>query len=133
VGVAAVVAAAGELRLFVDGRDVAALAVADTRAARRRGLLGRDDLDGALMIAPCRSVHTIAMRFAIDVAYVDRDGSVIATSAMRSGRVGLPRWRARSVIEAAQGSFASWNLRIGSVVALRRGDETTADVSARAT
>jgi uncharacterized membrane protein (UPF0127 family) len=52
--------------------------LAVTRAARRRGLLGRDALDvsAGMMLAPCVSVHTAFMRFPIDVVFVDRDGVV---------------------------------------------------------
>jgi len=52
--------------------------LAITRAARRRGLLGRDALDvsAGMMLAPCVSVHTAFMRFPIDVVFVDRDGVV---------------------------------------------------------
>ena len=49
------------------------------RASRRHGLLGRDRLDDghALVIAPCGSVHTFFMRFAIDVLFVKKDGRVV--------------------------------------------------------
>ena len=52
--------------------------LAVTRAARRRGLLGRDalDLSAGMMLAPCVSVHTAFMRFPIDVVFVDREGVV---------------------------------------------------------
>ena len=49
-----------------------------TRADRRKGLLQRDGIEGALLIDRCRSVHTIGMRFALDVAFV----SVQACEAM---------------------------------------------------
>jgi len=52
--------------------------VALTRSVRRRGLLGRDalDLSTALILAPCAAVHTIFMRFPIDVVFVDRRGGI---------------------------------------------------------
>ena len=52
--------------------------LAMTRSARRRGLLGRDalDLSTALILAPCVAVHTVFMRFPIDVVFVDRDWHV---------------------------------------------------------
>jgi uncharacterized protein len=48
--------------------------VAATRVDRRRGLLGRNalDLSAALILAPCAAVHTVFMRFPIDVVFVDR-------------------------------------------------------------
>ncbi|MFQ5557215.1 MAG: DUF192 domain-containing protein, partial [Acidimicrobiales bacterium] len=50
---------------------IASLEIAESRRARRRGLLGRDGIDGALLLCPARSVHTFGMRFPIDVAHCD--------------------------------------------------------------
>ncbi|RPI09277.1 MAG: DUF192 domain-containing protein, partial [Actinobacteria bacterium] len=61
------------------GEVLASLEVADTRATRRKGMLGRDGIDGALLLVPARSVHTLGMRFDIDVAFLDRDGVVKRT------------------------------------------------------
>ena len=41
---------------------------------RRRSWLG---CDGVLLLAPCRSVHTIGMRHEIDIAFVSSDGRVL--------------------------------------------------------
>ena len=46
---------------------------------RARGLLGRVSVDGVLLMAPCRDIHTIGMRNPIDVAFLDRGGRVIAS------------------------------------------------------
>lgn len=51
--------------------------LACTAWARLRGLLGRDALDGVLLLAPCCDVHTFWMRHPIDVAFVASDGTVI--------------------------------------------------------
>jgi uncharacterized membrane protein (UPF0127 family) len=99
--------------LLRDGEVLAALEVAATRRSRRRGLLRRDGIDGALLLRPARSVHTIGMRFAIDVAFCDRDFVVLATCTMGRYRLGLPRMRARCVLEAEQGAFERWALRPG--------------------
>jgi len=102
------------------GDEVLASAeVASTRQARRRGLLGRDGVEGALVLTPARAVHTLGMRFDLDVAFVARDGTVLAVCQMRRRRVGRPRWRARSVIEAEAGAFERWGLRVGDVVEVR--------------
>jgi uncharacterized protein len=99
--------------LLRDGEVLASLELAPTRRARARGLLGRDGIDGALMLSPSRAVHTLGMRFAIDVAYCDAELRVLRVVTMPRYRLSLPRWRARSVIEAEAGSFARWNLRPG--------------------
>jgi uncharacterized membrane protein (UPF0127 family) len=102
------------------GEEVLAAAeVADTRARRRRGLLGCDSIDGALVLTPARAVHTIGMRFDLDVAYLDREGTVLDCHRMRRHRIGLPRVRARSVVEAQAGSFGRWRLRPGDQLEVR--------------
>jgi uncharacterized membrane protein (UPF0127 family) len=99
--------------LLRDGEVLASLEVARSARDRRRGLLGRDSVEGALLLEPARSVHTVGMRFAIDVAYCDKSMTVLRTTMMRPYRFGLPVWQAHAVIEAEAGAFARWELRPG--------------------
>ena len=99
--------------LLRDGEVLAALEVAEGFAARSRGLLGRDGIEGALLIKPGRSVHTVGMRFPIDVAFCDRDLTVVATITMRRFRLSRPRLKARCIVEAEAGAFDRWSLRPG--------------------
>ena len=105
--------------LLRDGEVLAALEVADTRAARRRGLIGRDDFEGALLLKPARAVHTVGMRFPLDVAYCDDDLRVLETVCMKPRRIGAPRWRARCTIEARSGAFDRWGLRPGDCLEIK--------------
>ncbi|MCX5122788.1 DUF192 domain-containing protein [Streptomyces sp. NBC_00347] len=95
------------------------LEVAASYRARTRGLLGRDGIEGAMLLTPASSVHTFRMRFAIDVAHLDRRLTVIALTTMVPGRLGLPRLRARHVLEAEAGAMAAWGLRVGSRLGVR--------------
>jgi uncharacterized membrane protein (UPF0127 family) len=99
--------------LVRDGEVLATLEIAESHRSRARGLLGRDDFDGALLLRPAKSVHTIGMRFPIDVAFVDHNLVVLRTVRMSPWRLGLPCWKANGVIEAEAGTFASWELRAG--------------------
>ena len=99
--------------LLRDGEVLASLEMADNRRARSRGLLGRDGLDGALLMRPCRSVHTLGMRVPIDVAFCDDDLQVLRVVTMPRHRVSRVVWRSRAVIEAEAGAFARWGLRTG--------------------
>jgi uncharacterized membrane protein (UPF0127 family) len=92
------------------------LEIATSYRARTRGLLGRDALDGALLLSPASGVHTFRMRMPIDVAYLDRRLRVLAVRTMPPGRLGLPRPRARHVLEAEAGAMARWGLRAGAEV-----------------
>ncbi|MET9729792.1 DUF192 domain-containing protein [Streptomyces sp. NPDC006458] len=92
------------------------LEVATSYRARTKGLLGRDGIEGALLLSPASGIHTFGMRIPIDVAYLDRRLRVLAVRTMPPGRLGLPRPRARHVLEAEAGAMAGWGLRAGTVV-----------------
>ncbi len=92
------------------------LLLADTRATRNKGLLGRSDLapTEALLIKRCRWVHTFFMRFAIDLIYVNREMKVRKTvSNMRPYRLGLPVLSACDVIELKAGFLERHPVKIG--------------------
>jgi uncharacterized protein len=89
--------------------------VADTRAARNQGLLGRDGLDmsHAFVLSPCFSIHTAFMRFPIDVLFVDRDGCAVKiVHALAPWRLAMAV-RARHVVELAAGELRGSDVRIG--------------------
>ncbi|MFJ8592744.1 DUF192 domain-containing protein [Streptomyces sp. NPDC093598] len=92
------------------------LEIATSYRARTKGLLGRDSIEGAILLSPANSVHTFRMRIPIDVAYLDRHLRVIAVRTMRPGRLGMPRLRARHVVEAGAGVMGEWGVREGARV-----------------
>ncbi|MDP1818436.1 MAG: DUF192 domain-containing protein [Acidimicrobiales bacterium] len=109
--------------LLREGEVLASLELADSRRTRRRGLLGRDSIDGALLIRPARSVHTLGMRFPIDVAWCDRELVVLRVAQLGRHRVSRPVLRASCVLEAEAGCFARWRLEPGDQLELRSDDE----------
>ena len=66
-----------------------------------------------------RSVHTIGMRFAIDVAFCDRDLRVLRIVTMRPHRLGRPCLKAACAIEAEAGALAHWELQPGDQLEIR--------------
>ena len=107
--------------LLRDGEVLASLEVASSALARARGLLGREQLEGALLLRPALSVHTVGMRFDLDVAFCDADFVVLEVVRMRRWRLGRPRSKARAVIEAEAGAFERWRLRVGDRLEVRGG------------
>jgi uncharacterized protein len=105
--------------LVCEERVLASLEVADGRRQRRRGLLGRDGFDGAVLLRPCRSVHTIGMRFPIDVAFCDADLVVLRVVTVPRNRVTRAVLRSRAVVEAEAGSFARWGIGPGAQLEVR--------------
>ena len=108
--------------LVSEARVLASAEVAGSGSERRRGLRGRDGIDGALVIRSCRWVHTFGVRFPIDVAFVDEAGVVLKIVRMPPGRMGAPVKHGSWVIEAATGAFERWGLSVGDVVEVRDGD-----------
>jgi uncharacterized membrane protein (UPF0127 family) len=103
-------------------RDAAVLAAVEVprgSRGRARGLLGRDGIEGVMLLRPCRNVHTFRMRFAIDVAFCDRDDVVLRTTTLPPGRISPFVWRAAYVLEAEAGAFARWGLCVGDRLELR--------------
>jgi uncharacterized protein len=105
--------------LIRDGDVLATAEVASTFRRRSKGLLGRRGYEGAMVLPRTRAIHTFGMRFRIDVAFCDKDMVVVGTTTMRTWRMGLPRRRGRSVIEAQAGAFERWGLRVGDRLELR--------------
>ena len=105
--------------LVRDGDVLAAAEVAETARARRRGLLGRESFAGALVLRPCRNVHTARMRFPIAVAFCDAEGVVLRTASLPPWRLSPWVRRAAFVVEAEAGAFDRWQLKRGDRVELR--------------
>ena len=104
--------------LLRDGDVLASAELADSFGHRAKGLLGKSSYEGAMVLPRTRSIHTIGMRFAIDVAFLDRQLCVVDVISLTPWRMSLPRWRARMVLEAEAGAFERWGLRVGDKLEL---------------
>lgn len=79
--------------------------IADTAAARNRGLLKRTGLDHGegLWIVPCEGVHTVGMKFPIDVVFLSKKKKVLKIRRdMRKWRMAVCL-RGHSVLELPAG------------------------------
>jgi hypothetical protein len=88
---------------------------ADGFIARGLGLLVGAPLDvcEGLLIAPCSSIHTIGMRYPIDVVFLDRGARVLRVCPnVRAGRMRFSL-RARAVLELRAGTSARHGLTVG--------------------
>jgi uncharacterized protein len=102
------------------------LSIAETHWSRFLGLMGtgtEDFLPGqGLWIAPSRGVHTLGMRFSIDVAYLDSNHVVVhIESGLRPWRVAPIRLNADSVLELPESTLASTGTRIGDQIKIAQG------------
>lgn len=89
--------------------------IADSSKTRKTGLLKHDRLENGegLWIAPCEGVHTVGMKFPIDVLFLNKKRKVVKV------RAAMPRWRmalclrAHSVLELPSGTAAATNTASG--------------------
>jgi uncharacterized protein len=89
--------------------------LADTFWTRFRGLLGRKELaeSEGLLIRPAGSVHTLFMRFPIDVVFLDGDHRVVkVVPGLRPWRLTAAR-RAGRTLELSAGACARAGLAVG--------------------
>ena len=103
--------------LLLDGQRLGSrVYVCETFLERALGLWAQGPLmnDELLRIAPCRAVHTLGLRIAIDLVFVDRAGRVLdLVPALPPNRI-ASRWGAWAVWEAPAGWLQSRPIRDGS-------------------
>ena len=94
------------------------VAVADTHWTRLRGLMGTSAASfrsgQGLWIVPCHGVHTFAMRFPIDVVYLDRAKKVLhLEKSLQPWRIAAVRRKAVSVLELPCDTLTTTGTSIG--------------------
>ena len=102
-----------------DGRVLASLERADSLRDRAVGLLGRRELEGALLITGTKGVHTLGMKFPIDVAFCDEDMRIIRIVTLSKHRVSKFERSAACVIETEAGRFRHWKVEAGDQLEIR--------------
>ena len=100
------------------------VAVADTHWSRLRGLIGvaSDDFrnGSGLWIRPCHGVHTLAMRFPIDVLYLNSAGTVVHVEHnLQPWRFSPVRMQAASVLELPSHTVARTETALGDRIEIR--------------
>lgn len=102
--------------------------IADNSAARRTGLLKHRELVSGegLWIVPTEGVHTIGMKFPIDIVFLSRNRTVLKT------RSAVPAWRfalclrAHSVLELPAGTVEKTGTAPGHQLLLATIDASAA-------
>jgi uncharacterized membrane protein (UPF0127 family) len=76
-----------------------------------------------MLIAPTSAVHTFFMRFAIDIAFVTRDGRVLKTyAAVRPWRLAAA-FGGYAVIELPAGTLANSDTVVGDLLEIASSEQ----------
>jgi uncharacterized protein len=104
--------------LLRDGVVVCALEMTES-PADRGALRGRDGCDGALHVDGVRSVHTVGMKFPIDVAFLSGDLTVVRVARLKPWRLAVGGRSARSAVQTEAGALERWGVRVGDQLEVR--------------
>jgi len=102
------------------------LSIADTHWSRLRGLMGADPeilpFGSGLWIIPSHGVHTLVMRFPIDVAYLDK-GKIIIYIAhnLKPWRVAPVSMKTSSVLELPANTLKATGTTVGDEIEITLG------------
>jgi uncharacterized membrane protein (UPF0127 family) len=102
------------------------LSVAETYWSRLLGLMATDPANFSagrgLWIVPSHGVHTFAMRFPIDIAYLDSNTNVIYIAHnLKPWRVAPVSMKAASVIELPGNTLKSTGTSVGDEIEIKLG------------
>jgi hypothetical protein len=104
------------------------LSLATTPETRRQGLLGRSSLaaDEGMLIDSCGWVHTVGMKFPIDIVFLDRRAQVVRIlRSVAPGQTPGPCLTARSTLELAAGAAALKRIEVGDRLLIARSTEAS--------
>lgn len=92
---------------------------------RLRGLIGHSNLSPgkALLLRPCRSVHTAFMRFPIDLVFLDREQKICKLIRNLGTWKIAGCWQAQATLELATGEIERLGLQCGDQ--LQQQDNTS--------
>lgn len=99
--------------------------LADGWWRRAVGLLGLGELPegSGILLVPCASVHTLGMRFPVDVAFLDGRGRILETKAdLPPGRFAVGGKDVHATLELPVGTLAATDTRDGDPLILKENE-----------
>lgn len=107
----------GKVVISRNGTEIKQLSGMQTQSMKERlcGLLVLDELttEQALWICPCNSVHTVGMRYVLDLVYVDKHNKVCAlVEKLKPWRMSMSI-KAKVTMEVPAGSIELFDIQLG--------------------
>ncbi len=98
------------------------LLVADNFFARLKGLIGKKSLEPGegLLLVPCNSVHTMFMKFDIDVIFLDAGYKILKMiPGLVPWRISIPVPGAKYVLELPPGTIKATGTKTGDCLVVQ--------------
>ncbi|NMB38724.1 MAG: DUF192 domain-containing protein [Firmicutes bacterium] len=94
---------------------------ADSYWRRFRGLLGKKELQfgEGLLLTPCKAVHSIGMRFSLEIIYLDRSNRAVHIMTLKPNRLGPFISNAYQVLELPLGTVSYSKTALGDLFSTR--------------
>ena len=98
---------------------IATLKFANSYFSRLKGLMFKKKLDYVLVLKPksnlriSSSVHSLFMRFAIDLVFLDNKKKVVEVAKLSPWKFYIPKRSADYILEMKQGSIEKYQIAIG--------------------
>lgn len=104
--------------IFKNSVQIGVAHLANTFLTRLLGLMGKTHLppDYCLILTPCNSIHMAFMKIPLDIAYLDREGRVLALQwDLKPWRMGEIHKGTHTVLEAPVGGVLR-GLQVGDII-----------------
>jgi uncharacterized membrane protein (UPF0127 family) len=93
--------------------------VAERISERMKGLIGKKSFEKgeALWIRPCKSIHTIGLRFPIDILFLDSDNRVVESNEkLPPNRLSKIVFKAKTILELPEGTLSATETKKGDTI-----------------
>lgn len=101
-------------------QTIATLKFANSYFSRLKGLMFKKKLDYVLLLKPLKSkhkflssVHTLFMRFTIDLVFLDKNKKVLETAQLSPWKFYIPHKPANYILEMEKGAIKKYQIAIG--------------------
>ena len=109
-------------KIFVSNKEVTiatSVKVANTFFRRLKGLMGTASLSrgSALLISPCKQVHTFFMRYSLDIVFLDESHYIVhLVNSLPPFRISPYIKKSKKVLELPARTIEEYELKVGDKI-----------------
>jgi len=90
---------------------------ANNSFSRMKGLMFKNTINKGLLLKPANSIHTLFMKFPIDVVYIDKSSKIIKVSKnMKPWKISNIVLKSHAILELPEGTINKYRIKVSDVV-----------------